>query len=228
MMVGEHIRKLRLDRKMSLADLAEASRLSKGFISQLESGKSNASLASLHRLAQALDVPLSVLVSSEHGAPEPGAETLAQAPTFDSNYSLDDLIPLAALSGSQAGTHFVATIPRNSSLKAGRGRSGANVGTAIAVVLHGNARMRQGSTFVNGSVGSVMSWAADDEYWLENTGSGAAKVLLFLPVGSAMPKVVATHHVDVRTSTRERYSSTSDGPMRLAEMRARRLAGQRR
>jgi HTH-type transcriptional regulator, quorum sensing regulator NprR len=70
--VGERIRRLRLERGMSQSELA-AGRLSKGFISQIESGRSRPSPESLRFIAQRLGVPMVALL--------PGLE-LAQQQAF--------------------------------------------------------------------------------------------------------------------------------------------------
>src|SRR5215469_11496097 len=70
--VGERIRRLRQERGMSQSELA-AGRLSKGFISQIESGRSRPSPESLRFIAQRLNVPLVALL--------PGLE-LAQQQAF--------------------------------------------------------------------------------------------------------------------------------------------------
>jgi HTH-type transcriptional regulator, quorum sensing regulator NprR len=70
--VGERIRRMRLERGMSQSELA-AGRLSKGFISQIESGRSRPSPESLRFIAQRLGVPLVALL--------PGIE-LAQQQAF--------------------------------------------------------------------------------------------------------------------------------------------------
>jgi transcriptional regulator with XRE-family HTH domain len=70
--VGERIRRLRLEQGMSQSELA-AGRLSKGFISQIESGRSRPSPESLRFIAQRLNVPLVALL--------PGLE-LAQQQAF--------------------------------------------------------------------------------------------------------------------------------------------------
>ncbi len=70
--VGERIRRLRLERGLSQSELA-AGRLSKGFISQIESGRSRPSPESLRFIALRLGVPLVALL--------PGIE-LAQQQAF--------------------------------------------------------------------------------------------------------------------------------------------------
>jgi transcriptional regulator with XRE-family HTH domain len=59
--VGERIRRLRQERGMSQSELA-AGRLSKGFISQIESGRSRPSPESLRFIAQRLGVPMVALL----------------------------------------------------------------------------------------------------------------------------------------------------------------------
>lgn len=70
--VGERIRRLRLEQGMSQSELA-AGRLSKGFISQIESGRSRPSPESLRFIAARLNVPMVALL--------PGLE-LAQQQAF--------------------------------------------------------------------------------------------------------------------------------------------------
>ena len=59
--VGGVLRQLRQVHSLSARDLAEASGVSAGMISRIESGKVSPSLATLSALAQALDVPLASL-----------------------------------------------------------------------------------------------------------------------------------------------------------------------
>lgn len=49
-------------RKLTQADLAKASTISQGFISELEQTGKKMSLATLHKLARALEVPTSALI----------------------------------------------------------------------------------------------------------------------------------------------------------------------
>ena len=53
-MVGEKIRKLRKEKKLTLKDIAEATGLSIGYISQLERGAVEPSLSSLRKVSEFL------------------------------------------------------------------------------------------------------------------------------------------------------------------------------
>jgi transcriptional regulator with XRE-family HTH domain len=68
--VGERLRELRRFRRLTLATIASRSGLSESFLSQVERGRSSASIASLRRIADALGVSISDLFEQE-GAPRP-------------------------------------------------------------------------------------------------------------------------------------------------------------
>ena len=55
--LGERVKAARLWRGMTMAELATACGLTKGFISQVESGSSNPSLNTLRKIAAALPDP---------------------------------------------------------------------------------------------------------------------------------------------------------------------------
>ncbi len=62
---GLHLRKLRLDRKMSQIDLAYKGEFDRNYIGMLERGERNPSLKNLKRLSLALDIPLIELLNFE-------------------------------------------------------------------------------------------------------------------------------------------------------------------
>ncbi len=68
--VGERLRAIRRMRRCTLRTVAERSGLSEGFLSQVERGRSNASIASLRRIADALGVSVSDLFEPD-GPPRP-------------------------------------------------------------------------------------------------------------------------------------------------------------
>jgi transcriptional regulator with XRE-family HTH domain len=68
--VGERLRTLRRFRRCTLQTVAERSGLSESFLSQVERGRSNASIASLKRIADALGVSMADLFDAD-GLPRP-------------------------------------------------------------------------------------------------------------------------------------------------------------
>ena len=69
MQLGKKIRDLRLRRGLTVQQLADASGLSKGFISQVENDRTSPSLATLQDLARALDTSVAYLVVEEDQMP---------------------------------------------------------------------------------------------------------------------------------------------------------------
>jgi transcriptional regulator with XRE-family HTH domain len=66
--VGERLRELRRFRRLTLRTIAARSGLSESFLSQVERGRSSASIASLRRIAEALGVSIADLFDHD-GAP---------------------------------------------------------------------------------------------------------------------------------------------------------------
>lgn len=60
--IGDRIRDLRTDRKMTQAQLGEACELHRTFIGSVERGERNVAILSLRRIAKALRVPISELI----------------------------------------------------------------------------------------------------------------------------------------------------------------------
>jgi transcriptional regulator with XRE-family HTH domain len=86
------IRKLRIDRGMTIAQLADAADVSRALISQVERGLTDPSLATLRQIARVLSVPLFDLFES---APTPspvtvirrGEESTITSPNGDASYA---------------------------------------------------------------------------------------------------------------------------------------------
>jgi transcriptional regulator with XRE-family HTH domain len=60
--VGKRLKKLREAKGMTQAALAEKADLSRGYLIRLEAGRQDPTLATLERLAEALDMPLRKLI----------------------------------------------------------------------------------------------------------------------------------------------------------------------
>ena len=71
--LGARLRAIRLMRRLTLREVAEAARVSESFVSQLERGRSSASVATLQRLAAAVGIEISDLFAGE---PQTGPRVL--------------------------------------------------------------------------------------------------------------------------------------------------------
>ena len=63
---GEHLRRVRMRRKVSQERLAELAGLHRTYVSSVERGLRNISLLNIDKLARALDVPLTSLMPRPH------------------------------------------------------------------------------------------------------------------------------------------------------------------
>jgi transcriptional regulator with XRE-family HTH domain len=63
--VGQRLRAIRLLRRLTLREVADAAGVSESFVSQLERGRSSASVATLQRLAAAVGIEISDLFADE-------------------------------------------------------------------------------------------------------------------------------------------------------------------
>jgi transcriptional regulator with XRE-family HTH domain len=63
--LGARLRAIRVLRRLTLREVAESAGVSESFVSQLERGRSNASVATLQRLAAALGIEISDLFAGE-------------------------------------------------------------------------------------------------------------------------------------------------------------------
>lgn len=64
-MLGHHLKRERLTKKLRLVDVAEAAGISPSLISKIEHNKLNPSLSTLHRIAKALGTSVSALFALE-------------------------------------------------------------------------------------------------------------------------------------------------------------------
>jgi transcriptional regulator with XRE-family HTH domain len=82
--VGARVRSLRRERGLTIEQLAAATGLTKGFISQLERDRTAPSLSSIARICDALGVRLSTIFERE---PAPALVRRQERPTVESNFS---------------------------------------------------------------------------------------------------------------------------------------------
>jgi transcriptional regulator with XRE-family HTH domain len=80
--VGERLRAIRRLRRATLRSIADRAGLSESFLSQVERGKANASIASLTRIAAALSVHVADLFEPDHARADPRVLKRARRPTL--------------------------------------------------------------------------------------------------------------------------------------------------
>jgi DNA-binding XRE family transcriptional regulator len=206
---------------MTVTALARASSLTKGFISQVEGGKSNPSLASLVRIASALEMPLSSLMSSD--APGTDLKVPDRAPAIVAARSFyHDSAGLVPLTGLQSGMHFLATVPARHALSNRAKAQRTASGSALVLSLQGSVEIVQGGTQLPIAASEVVKFDAAEPYEIENESERSAVLLIFVPYGCPNPSLIPLARHAVMANTRPAYFSVQEGPMRLAAMRAQR------
>lgn len=73
--IGPRLRRARLEKGISLRELARLSNVSASFLSQIENGKSQPSVATLFEFARQLDVPIDTLFESEQSDSNGASQT---------------------------------------------------------------------------------------------------------------------------------------------------------
>jgi len=169
--VGREIRRWRRSRQLTLAQVAERSRLNIGYLSQIENAKAMPSLDALLGIARALDVPVSWLLVDS--TPPPRVVRLADRPHLvggpteatevDAGTSRDlCIIESVVPPGASTGVH-------------------AHTGDEHHLVLSGRFRMTQGDHVAELGPGDYLAWDPTVPHDVENIGEEPGRLLLIYP-----------------------------------------------
>lgn len=100
--IGQKIKSLRKEKKLTLKEIAERTELSISFLSQVERMKSSLTLESLKKISEALEVNPSFFFSSEEGETQP---TVVRAIGENDDFTVNQFI-YKDLSGNYSGLGF--------------------------------------------------------------------------------------------------------------------------
>jgi transcriptional regulator with XRE-family HTH domain len=221
MTLGERLKQARLARNISLTALARLSGLSKGFLSQVETGSTNPSLGSLQRLAQALSLSISDLVATE--ATRPGVGATSRPRQVSQIQPPSDKSSLTQVSSNSLGVVYMVHLLPGSYLEAAAGTSSDD---AYLMVLSGEAHFVQPGTSLKLADGDSLTFSLSQPYRLSAHIRSRVSLLLMVQSARELPQVV-----DVPFRERLRVQSEGravraefQGPLRLVAMRAARVA----
>ena len=170
--VGERLRRLRRSRRATLRTVAERSGLSESFLSQVERGRSSASIESLRRVADALGVSMADLFEPD-GLPGPRVLRRDERP---------------ALSFGVLGKKLLLT-PRplhHLEVFAGELEVGGSTGTEpyahgdseeLFVVLSGTVQLELGGELFDLEPGDSIDYRSSTPHRISNTGQDLAEVM---------------------------------------------------
>ncbi|WP_427131241.1 helix-turn-helix domain-containing protein [Pseudarthrobacter sp. S9] len=162
--VGARLKRLRMQRGVTLTSLAAATGISKSTLSRLETGQRRPSLELLLPLAQAYHVPLEDLV----GAPEVGDPRIRLKPRRANGRTV---VPLTRQPGGlQAWKIVIPTVKVDPELR-------AHEGYEWLYVLSGRMRLVLGDHDLVLGPGEVAEFDTRVPHWFGSTGDQAAEVL---------------------------------------------------
>ena len=236
--VGQNVKAARLERQVSLTQLSRASGLSKGFLSQVETGICNPSLTSLDKISSALGISTPRLISAgSERAANPLVPSLPML--LGSTHSRSAGGNIDVLNATEGGTHLLVELPPGIQLSSSESLT---TGSVLAVVLDGSVFVSQSQATLQVAEGGVGTWNGGATYSIATPGNSRARFVLFVPQFLAIPTLGPAQVVQpvgagttpvrvlesTRASTSRNLTGRTDGPLRLVEMRARRLAGRKR
>ena len=194
MQLGKKIRDLRLRRGLTVQQLATASELSKGFISQVENDRTSPSLSTLADLARSLDISVAYLVVDEDQVPHVVRADERPRLQVGGNTSLVEV-----LSAQPKRNLELIMVELPPGVTAGDKRH-YHHGEECVLVLEGRIRISCGDhVFVLGP-GDSFHYDGRVPHAIENVGDVAARVLIAMTPAAFEPILRA--HDDKREPKR--------------------------
>jgi transcriptional regulator with XRE-family HTH domain len=172
--LGRKIRDLRLRRGLTVQQLAEASHLSKGFISQVENSRTSPSLATLHDLAAALQTSAAYLVVDDDETPH--VVRAAERPQVGSGGNASKVEVLSALPKRNLEM-LLAEFPPG--LPIANERHSHHAEECI-LCIEGRVRVVHGEQEIVLEAGDSCHYGGRISHTVENVGLDPARVLIAL------------------------------------------------
>jgi len=173
--VGNRLRQLRVERKISVRKLAELTDFSASFISQVEHGQASPSISSLERIAAAVGVTLGEFFAVSD-RPEAGlivrVAARKQLTSSWSNAQIDALAPMA--SGRRLEPVLITLEPGGRSGK----RPHPHAMEEFALVLEGEVHVTLGEEVHHLHPGDAVTIPPEQPRAWENQGSVPARILV--------------------------------------------------
>jgi transcriptional regulator with XRE-family HTH domain len=175
-LVGERLRAARQDRGLSLGALAEAARVGKGSLSEIENGARNPTLGTLYALAGALGVPLATLIAERPGVrvASPGIEARLLDVSHDAGPGVG---PGAGSGGGQTVEVYRLR------LEPGRGHRSPGHGPGVTehlLVTAGRARAGRLGEEAEIGTGQAAQWVSDVVHTYAALGADPAEAVLVI------------------------------------------------
>lgn len=183
MQLGEKIRELRVRRHLTVQQLADASGLSKGFISQVENGRTLPSLGTLNDLSRALATSVAYLVVEEERVPTVVRATERRRLNLGGNTSRVESLS----SHPRRNLDLVlAELPPGLSAK---DKMHLHHGEECMFVVEGQVRLTHGEHVCDLSAGDACQFDGRIPHSVENRGTTTARVLIAMTPAAFEPLI---------------------------------------
>lgn len=241
-MIGENVRRRRILLGFTLREVATKSKLSKGFVSQIETGRARPSVSSLQRIARALGVSVeALLVSPQSGVNVslPGyaaSGSSANTPVFRPAHAYPGAVtPVTSLSTSGEVIVALVTLPAGSTLAHAEGEQSVKGARALCFCQTGSVSFVSANHSFLLNAGDMVEWEVGGDYRLTNIDASRATLLLIWPHSLPLPRVTSIQNLSPRRRTRLQpgaepafRAARPTGPFQLVEMRAERTLARKR
>lgn len=180
MHLGKKIRDMRFRRGLTVQQLADASSLSKGFISQVENDRTSPSLATLRDLARALDTSVAYLVVEDDPPPFIVREG-ESAQVSDPGHARIQVLSAQPRRNLEV---LMAALPAGGCTVTDRGY---HHGEECVVCLEGRVSVANGEHRVLLEPGDACHYDGRSPHTVQNVGDGPARVLIAITPATYEP-----------------------------------------
>lgn len=170
MNIGSNIRAIRKRKGITIAQICEATGLSQGFMSQIETGKTSPSISTLENVANVLGVPLAYLLLKKEermGIVRKGERSITT--------SGSEKLRVEHLSHTANAKAMLVELPPGAST--GKNPH-SHEGQEIHLVIKGRVYAEQGEDNAEFEEGDSFSWNACIPHYVRNIGNEPALLLI--------------------------------------------------
>lgn len=176
--LGRRVRRQRLWRQLALDDLAAQCGVSKSYLSRIENGHVTPAVATLSRLARALDVRVAVLLGEETADGPvylPAAHINGRLQPSERGYQF---LAMRTAAGAAAMQPFFFTARRGELVDDGLGLQ--HPGEEFVYIISGRLRFRVGTQVYDLNAGDALSFASDVAHAMEPLTESAHWLAVFV------------------------------------------------
>lgn len=165
--IGTKIRAIRNRKKITIAQMCEATGLSKGFISNIENNNTSPSISTLSTIASFLEVPLPYLLLEKNQHMRVVRKESRTTSTFNG-------LKIEHLASKGGLRMMIVEFPPGATI----GEPNSHEGEECHLVLEGKILAEQGEDSFIVEAGDSFSWNASVPHFVKNVGETKAVVLI--------------------------------------------------